>query len=816
MEKTFIYVPDVNENEYLLSLNRAGKNLFNVQIVNSLKLVKEALMFADYELIDALASRCLLYSLCKDIEEYKDINYEDCNKLYNALCTARSLIEDNEVQEFERIFSDGEFKEKNTAFLKLYKAYMSYLTQNGIDDTISLIRKAIALNSPLSENLTVFIEYNLSPLEKRLLKTLFKNIQYTTYHEYLGLEDKYKTDSFLSFYGFNNEIEYTLNYIIQNKIPYGLCNILCIDSKYLPVLQTYSKLYDIPMSFHTGYRVKDSQAYKLLNLLHSWNEEEFYSFDSLKRFVHSPYFDLRKLEEDTALTIKDSYLKQLSDLKIGIDNHENLNIFKEVSDETEFENIKNIAACFSSYADIIDKYTLCLNDFDTSAREYICDYLKKTRNIPLSETLESLGSVYLKKEKYRADALNIISIDDALNCFNKYLFIMGLNASVFPGKVLENYILLDSDLERFNIKDAPYSYETIEINKKKLNDIIHIYSSVNSYISLSFSEFNLNDLKEENASSILFEIYKKQSLDDDIDKFNSVIEHHGFFETPLSFCQNAGLSYLNGELIDTSFEDKSEPYMPKEELLLSPTGLERFFDCPKYFYYRYILKLKEDETDDPLQILEGSATGTMVHAAMEEYGNDPTKDSDRAFNYASNIFDDYLKRRIPLNSAGVKQLKDDYLNMVKNGLDSDPGNEILASEKEIDFYCKGLHFRGFVDRIEKINENEYIIIDYKTYSDVKNKQDDIDSCLQIILYAYGLETMGYKVKYCEYRYLNNRRKIRTYYSEDMKDKLLNKIDIFKESLNSGNYPWAKEEDSCTFCGFRKICRRKEENGTDTD
>ena len=70
MEKTFIYVPDVNENEYLLSLNRAGKNLFNVQIVNSLKLAKEALMFDDYELIDALASRCLLYSLCKDIEEY--------------------------------------------------------------------------------------------------------------------------------------------------------------------------------------------------------------------------------------------------------------------------------------------------------------------------------------------------------------------------------------------------------------------------------------------------------------------------------------------------------------------------------------------------------------------------------------------------------------------------------------------------------------------------------------------------------------------------------------------------------------------------
>ena len=120
--------------------------------------------------------------------------------------------------------------------------------------------------------------------------------------------------------------------------------------------------------------------------------------------------------------------------------------------------------------------------------------------------------------------------------------------------------------------------------------------------------------------------------------------------------------------------------MPKEELLLSPTGLERFFDCPKYFYYRYILKLKEDETDDPLQILEGSATGTMVHAAMEEYGNDPTKNSDRAFNYASNIFDDYLKRRIPLNSAGVKQLKDDYLNMVKNGLDSDFVKAVVKQE----------------------------------------------------------------------------------------------------------------------------------------
>ena len=63
----------------------------------------------------------------------------------------------------------------------------------------------------------------------------------------------------------------------------------------------------------------------------------------------------RKLEEDTALTIKDSYLKQLSDLKIGIDNHENLNIFKEVSDETEYE-------ADTSEQDIIKVSDIYVND----------------------------------------------------------------------------------------------------------------------------------------------------------------------------------------------------------------------------------------------------------------------------------------------------------------------------------------------------------------------------------------------------------------------------------------------------------------------
>ncbi|MGN1405692.1 MAG: PD-(D/E)XK nuclease family protein, partial [Erysipelotrichaceae bacterium] len=812
MEKTFIYVSDVNENEYLLSLNRAGKNLFNTETVNSLKLAREALMFKEYELMDSLSSRCLVYSLCKEIEEYKDVNYEDSSNLFNALYSARMLIEDNEEKEFERIFSDGEFKEKNIAFLKLYRAYMSCLAQKGIDDSISLIRKAIASKSPLFDTCIVFTEYNLSPLENRLIKTLFRNIQKISYIEYFKLKETYKIEGYRSFYGFSNEMEYILNYIIENKIPYGLCNILCIDSKYLPVLGSYAKIYDIPMSFHTGTKVKESSAYKLLDLLYRWNEEEFFSYESLLRFMHSPYFDLNKLEEETGLKIKDRYLKQLADLKIGIVNHDNLNIFKEAASLKEYETIEKIAHCLTSYADIINRYTLCQNDFDNQSREYICDYLLKTEDIPLSETMDSLGNVYLKKEKYKADAINIISIDDALNCFNEYLFIMGLNASVFPGSALENYILLDSDLERLNTDNIPYSYEIIERNKKKLHDIIKIYSALNFHINLSFSEFNLNDLKEENASSILFEIYKKESLDDDIDSFNRKIEHHGFFETPLSLCQNVGLSYLNSELIDIHIEDNLKPYMKEEDLLLSPTGLERYFDCPKYFYYRYILKLKEDETDDPLQILEGSATGTMVHAVMEEYGNDRSKNKDKALKHASDIFDDYLKRRIPLNDAGVKELKTDYLNMVNNGLNSDPDNEIFASEKEIDFYCKGLHFRGFVDRIEKINDDEYIIVDYKTYSDVKNKQDDIDSCLQIILYAYGLESLGYKVKYCEYRYLNNRRNIRTYYSEDIKDKLLNKIDIFKTSLNTGDYPWAKEKDACTFCGFKKICKRKEEDG----
>jgi RecB family exonuclease len=146
--------------------------------------------------------------------------------------------------------------------------------------------------------------------------------------------------------------------------------------------------------------------------------------------------------------------------------------------------------------------------------------------------------------------------------------------------------------------------------------------------------------------------------------------------------------------------------------------------------------------------------------------------------------------------------------MMANAYDQDPQNEVLASEEKQTFlHSSGVLLEGYPDRVEKTPEGEYIIADYKTGKRISHQANDIDTCLQVVIYAYIMEQKNIPISRCEYRYLRDGVTVPCRYDDSMKEKLNDKLLVFKNALTTGQFPVAENRSACTYCKLANICGR---------
>ena len=91
---------------------------------------------------------------------------------------------------------------------------------------------------------------------------------------------------------------------------------------------------------------------------------------------------------------------------------------------------------------------------------------------------------------------------------------------------------------------------------------------------------------------------------------------------------------------------------------------------------------------------------------------------------------------------------------------------------------------------------------------ISHVQDDIDTCLQVLIYAYLMEHKGFKISGAEYRYLRLGEVVTCRYDDEMKNALLERLNSFKESVLKGDFPLSQPEegaDPCNYCKYGNIC-----------
>ena len=151
-----------------------------------------------------------------------------------------------------------------------------------------------------------------------------------------------------------------------------------------------------------------------------------------------------------------------------------------------------------------------------------------------------------------------------------------------------------------------------------------------------------------------------------------------------------------------------EPSPPAEvrRVSISATALDRLRSDPYQFYARSILRLDEKDALDA----EPSPAwqGTLAHAILEEWHNRKGALTDLAAKHLAEM------DAHPLTRALWEPRLMAALEWIANEVEGDPSREIVLVEEKAKHIFKGVEVTGTADRIDRLGDGTFAIVDYKT------------------------------------------------------------------------------------------------------
>ena len=831
MRETILFAPGANPTELLRMLAMHGRNTFNFRIMNAVELAEYALIKSGITLnktfLSASEEPAVMAEIIKNIPYFEASSYSDAQNIADSLDLLRRLIPDNEARTIEEKLKCGKFTQKNSALISAYKQYISKLEKENKTDAVQLIRYAAAKSEKLDSDFIILKEFPLLTVEEKLLdKVRIGGCEETTLTALLGKAEKsIHIESYVNAYGASNEVEAIIDKISESGIPLDRCTVAAADnSEYSQLFYDLCTGAGIPVTFGCGIPISNSNPASLLELLNKWNTSGFNGIDALGAVIESAAFDRKKLSgifggEKYRLS---EIINTAGSLRLSFDKDENsrkIAAYKSTL-SADSVNLKYLLLAEKLFKEIekgfvylIERYSVIRDGMagriDRSAvkviREAIEAYTEFSDDGNISKIIPDILGRTVCSETSREGCLYVTGIANAVCSLRESLFVAGLSASNFPGSPRENYLVLDSDYALFgNEKRIPASENVIMQKKESLDNLLKTAAAVGNKIYLSFSGYNSAELKEQNPSSVLFELFKSEKGEKStVKEFAACFENAGYFSRKIGSDRLVGKAYIEGkELCAAAAEVEEKSVECDSSRPFSPTDICMFFDCPKKFYYSKILGIEAKETDDPFTVIDARIIGELVHTMMENLAEKKMSKAE-FIREGAELFDGYLLSRPALISA--EKDRKDFIAMLEKAYDTDPGNEVVLAEESLMIkHPSGITLKGRPDRVEKKKDGSYIIADFKTGRRIKHENDNVRSCLQAILYGYMVkEQYGYNITGVEFRYLRHGKTVSCFYNEHAEANIFDDLSEMKNAVDSSLFMY--DNTYCSYCDYAEIC-----------
>lgn len=239
---------------------------------------------------------------------------------------------------------------------------------------------------------------------------------------------------------------------------------------------------------------------------------------------------------------------------------------------------------------------------------------------------------------------------------------------------------------------------------------------------------------------------------------------------------------------------------------LRQSMITSYVQCPKKFYAQYEDGLNESSIFTKM--------GTAIHGALEDVmeiykvtGGYPDQDKVEAIlakwwlDYGINDKDHFIK---------YKNMLSDYVQRVQHD-----DIQIIGIEYEFETEIDGIPLTGTIDRIDRIDEDTIMVVDYKSNM-MPFSRADVDESIQFHQYAMALNTPkikkemgGFKHVICRYEMLRHGYpQDRVFHDVDNNEDIKNYtewITILYKKIMEGTDREPSINQYCAFCSIRGNC-----------
>lgn len=234
---------------------------------------------------------------------------------------------------------------------------------------------------------------------------------------------------------------------------------------------------------------------------------------------------------------------------------------------------------------------------------------------------------------------------------------------------------------------------------------------------------------------------------------------------------------------------------------LSFSRLQRFEQCPLSFKLHYIDQ-RTSEPGVPLRF------GKAIHAVLETLLGEAVATQAAGPLSSARAIDlfgpEWAKANLvglELFAQGVAILK----QFVRDEGVLDPSS-VLATEKEFRLDIGGFSVLGFIDRVNRIDDETIEIVDYKTNHQLFTR-DEVDASLQMSLYelaARQLWPWAKKVRLTFWMLRHGLQQTTTRTPDELEAAKAYVEAMGKQTETASDYP-ARVHSGCTYCDHRSAC-----------
>lgn len=240
---------------------------------------------------------------------------------------------------------------------------------------------------------------------------------------------------------------------------------------------------------------------------------------------------------------------------------------------------------------------------------------------------------------------------------------------------------------------------------------------------------------------------------------------------------------------------------------LSYTQINTYSRCPKLYHYRYLLRIPSEQS-------VAANFGSAVHDALKDFYREMKKKQQIPLLESLQL---YLRKNWKSSGYRDPEEEKDYFakaeEILKQFYKKNQDNWIVPEKIEEAFRIKLYNdkgdfvmLNGRIDRIDKLPDGTFEVIDYKTGQLSPFIQKGLKKDLQLSLYAIATrEYMHLESTLFSLYFLKDNQKVSTDRSEDVLQEAKQNIWNVIDKIKTGDFDATPSKMICQFCDYRKIC-----------